>query len=190
MKTGHLLGCIALAAICAALVFIGLGKNDDAGPEKEAAQVSQTAAPSAAAASIQPSATEEAAAPTATPAEPVDAAAAPVYLDEGAFLEKERPLIALINKRMQYLYEDNFDEYIKLILEESPVYPQSDEGFPRFKVLTASVIGPISIQEQKKVFEAIVTVEETRNNGEIHTNTFVFLKDKSADVEWKIIDID
>ncbi|WP_169083788.1 hypothetical protein [Paenibacillus sp. PL91] len=48
----------------------------------------------------------------------------------------------------------------------------------------------ISIKEQRSLFEAVVQVEDAKNNGDAGRTMYVFQKGKENGAEWRIADVD
>ncbi|MNH32619.1 hypothetical protein D3C79_930760 [compost metagenome] len=60
----------------------------------------------------------------------------------------------------------------------------------RILISHIEVSAPIMIKEQRSLFEAVVTVMETREGNDENTTFFVFHKGKEADDQWLIADVD
>jgi len=94
----------------------------------------------------------------------------PSYLEEDGYEGDELAIVQIINARVKYLWEGNEEEYMKLILENSPL-----TGFPAYQIEKVELRSDISIQEQKYVFQAVVGSVEYRDNGEEYNNVYVLL---------------
>ncbi|WP_169083787.1 hypothetical protein [Paenibacillus sp. PL91] len=55
----------------------------------------------------------------APPPSPIIETLAPAYLDVSSFTEEERPLIELINLRIQYMHEGSWDKFLDLYTESA-----------------------------------------------------------------------
>ncbi|MEK3884910.1 hypothetical protein [Paenibacillus sp. PL2-23] len=117
---------------------------------------------------------------TSQPTEPIE----PSYIVE-EFQGEALEIVNLINLRVQYLWEDNESEYSKLIYEDSPL-----QSFPLYKITKLKLTSEINIQEHKNVYQAVVSVQEYRMDGDQHNKTYVLLKSKENNGVWKIQDID
>jgi hypothetical protein len=130
--------------------------------------------------------------PTPVPSSPNAEAESftPAYLDVPSFMEEERPLIKLINLRIKYMHESKRDEFLDLYTDSARKAREGSGSFNGFTITGIKVAGTISIKEQKSLFEAVVQVEETRNNGDAGSTMYVFQKGKSKGAEWRIADVD
>ncbi|MBT2284886.1 hypothetical protein J7E78_15190 [Paenibacillus polymyxa] len=111
----------------------------------------------------------------------------PVYLDETSYTGDQLEIVKLMNARMRYLYEKDEPAYMSLIDPESPIL-----GMGRYKVLKVTSMSDITIQEQRKLYQAVVMVNELNENDEEYSNTMVFWKKKEdgESAQWVIADID
>lgn len=114
----------------------------------------------------------------------------PAYLDSKLYSEAERPLIELINLRIQYMHEGNRDKLLELYTNFARKARESTGSFNGFTVTSIKVEGEITIKEQKTLFEAVAEVTEARDNGEGSRSLYVFQKGKEQDAEWRIADVD
>ncbi|WP_053372030.1 hypothetical protein [Paenibacillus sp. FJAT-27812] len=115
---------------------------------------------------------------------------APAYLDASSFTEEERPLIKLINLRITYMHESKWDEFLDLYTDSARKAREGSGSFNGFTITSINVVENISIREQKSLFEAVVQVEETRNNGDAGSTMYVFQKGKEKGAAWRIADVD
>ncbi|MGE6664193.1 hypothetical protein [Paenibacillus xylanexedens] len=76
---------------------------------------------------------------------------------------------------------------MSLIDPESPI-----SGMGRYKVLKVTSMSDITIQEQRKLYQAVVIVNELNENDEEYSNTMVFWKKKEDgdNAQWIFADID
>lgn len=111
----------------------------------------------------------------------------PVYLDETNYTGDELEIVKLMNARMRYLYERDEKGYMSLIDPESPV-----SGMAGSKVRKIISMDEIIIQEQKKLYQGVVTITELRENDEEASHIMVFWKKKEDgdSAQWVIADID
>lgn len=111
----------------------------------------------------------------------------PEYLDETNYTGDKLEIVKLMNARMRYLYEKDEKAYMSLIDPESPI-----SGMGRYKVLKVTTMSDITIQEQRKLYQALVIVNELNENDEEYSNTMVFWKKKEDghNAQWVIADID
>ncbi|ETT38097.1 hypothetical protein C161_08233 [Paenibacillus sp. FSL R5-192] len=111
----------------------------------------------------------------------------PEYLDETNYTGDKLEIVKLMNARMRYLYEEDEKRYMNLFDPKSPI-----SGMGRYKVLKVNPMSDITIQEQRKLFQAVVTVNELKENNEEYINTMVFWKKKEDgdNAQWVIADID
>lgn len=111
----------------------------------------------------------------------------PEYLDETSYTGDKLEIVKLMNARMRYLYEKNEAAYMSLIDPESPIL-----GMGRYKVLKVTSMSDITIQEQRKLYQAVVVINELNENDEEYSNTMVFWKKKEDgdSAQWVIADID
>jgi len=111
----------------------------------------------------------------------------PEYLDETNYTGDELEIVKLMNARMRYLYEKDEKAYMSLIDPKSPI-----SGMGRYKVLKVTSMSDITIQEQRKLYQAVVIVNELNENNEEYSNTMVFWKKKEDgdNAQWVIADID
>lgn len=109
----------------------------------------------------------------------------PLYLAEEEYQGDELEIIKLMNLRMKYLWEENESDYMALIDENSPL------GFsPKYKIKEIKLLRNIVVQEQKNIFQAVVSVNEARYDDQEYNYTYVFRKNKEEGSTWKIADID
>ncbi|WP_336760408.1 hypothetical protein [Paenibacillus sp. USHLN196] len=111
----------------------------------------------------------------------------PEYLDETNYTGDKLEIVKLMNARMRYLYEEDEKRYMNLFDPKSPI-----SGMGRYKVLKVTSMSNITIQEQRKLYQAVVTVNELKENDEEYSNTMVFWKKKADgdNAQWIIADID
>lgn len=111
----------------------------------------------------------------------------PVYLDETNYTGDELEIVKLMNARLRYIWEEDEKGYMSLIDPQSPI-----SGMKKFKVRKVTSMSDITIQEQKKLYQAVVTVTEINENDEEYSNTMVFWKKKEEgdSARWVIADID
>lgn len=111
----------------------------------------------------------------------------PEYLDETNYTGDKLEIVKLMNARMRYLYEEDEKRYMNLFDPKSPI-----SGMGRYKVLKVTSMSYITIQEQRKLYQAVVTVNELKENNEEYNNTMVFWKKKEDgdSAQWVIADID
>ncbi|OMF67918.1 hypothetical protein MKY66_08175 [Paenibacillus sp. FSL R5-0766] len=111
----------------------------------------------------------------------------PEYLDETNYTGDKLEIVKLMNARMRYLYEEDEKRYMNLFDPKSPI-----SSMGRYKVLKVTPMSDITIQEQRKLFQAVVTVNELKENNEEYNNTMVFWKKKEDGdkAQWVIADID
>ncbi|MDT9722738.1 hypothetical protein QVE09_27985 [Paenibacillus sp. ClWae2A] len=111
----------------------------------------------------------------------------PVYLDETNYTGDQLEIVKLMNARMRYLYEKDEKAYMSLIDPESPIL-----GMGRYTVLKVTSMSDITIEEQRKLYQAVVIVNELKENNEEYNNTMVFWKKKEDgdNAQWVIADID
>lgn len=111
----------------------------------------------------------------------------PEYLDETNYTGDKLEIVKLMNARMRYLYEEDEKRYMNLFDPKSPI-----SGMGRYKVLKITSMSDITIQEQRKLYQAVVTVNELKENNEEYSNTMVFWKKKEDgdSAQWVIADID
>ncbi|MEO2214495.1 hypothetical protein ABGV40_26865 [Paenibacillus amylolyticus] len=111
----------------------------------------------------------------------------PEYLDETNYIGDKLEIVKLMNARMRYLYEKDEKRYMNLFDPQSPM-----SGMGRYKVLKVTSMSDITIQEQRKLYQAVVTVNELKENNEEYNNTMVFWKKKEDGnpAQWVIADID
>ncbi|WP_419891655.1 hypothetical protein [Paenibacillus xylanexedens] len=111
----------------------------------------------------------------------------PEYLDETNYTGDNLEIVKLMNARMRYLYEKDEKAYMSLIDPESPI-----SGMGRYKVLKVTSMSDITIQEQRKLYQALVIVNELNENDEEYSNTMVFWKKKEDgdNAQWIFADID
>ncbi|WP_340401141.1 hypothetical protein [Paenibacillus sp. FSL H8-0079] len=111
----------------------------------------------------------------------------PVYLDETNYTGDELEIVKLMNARMRYLYERDEKGYMSLIDPESPV-----SGMAGSKVRKIISMDEIIIQEQKKLYQGVVTITELRENDEEASHIMVFWKKKEDgdNAQWIFADID
>lgn len=110
----------------------------------------------------------------------------PSYIEEDIFLDEQLEIVKKINSRVQYLWEDNKDEYMKLINENSPL-----QSYPSYKIEKIELRNDISIIEHNNAFQAIVSVTEKRlDDNEEYNPTYVFTRDKKDGADWTFLDID
>ncbi|MEK4361438.1 hypothetical protein MKX68_02860 [Paenibacillus sp. FSL M8-0212] len=111
----------------------------------------------------------------------------PEYLDETNYTGDKLEIVKLMNARMRYLYEEDEKAYMSLIDPKSPI-----SGMGRYKVLKVTSMSDITIQEQRKLYQAVVIVNELNENNEEYSNTMVFWKKKEDgdSAQWVIADID
>lgn len=109
----------------------------------------------------------------------------PLYLAEEDYQGDELEIIKLMNLRMKCLWEENESDYMALIDENSPL------GFsPKYKIKEIKLLRDIVVQEQKNIFQAVVSVNEDRYDDQEYNYTYVFRKNKEEGSTWKIADID
>lgn len=111
----------------------------------------------------------------------------PVYLDETNYSGDELEIVKLLNARMRYLYERDEKGYMNLFDPRAPI-----SGMGRYEVRKITSMSDITIQEQRKLYQGVVTITELRENDEEYNNTMVFWK-KKADgdsAQWIFADID
>ncbi|WP_145320063.1 hypothetical protein [Paenibacillus xylanexedens] len=111
----------------------------------------------------------------------------PEYLDETNYTGDKLEIVKLMNARMRYLYEKDEKAYMSLIDPESPV-----SGMAGSKVRKVISMGEIIIQEQKKLYQGVVTITELRENEEEASHIMVFWKKKADgdNAQWIFADID
>jgi len=111
----------------------------------------------------------------------------PVYLDETNYTGDELEIVKLMNARLRYIWEEDEKGYMSLIDPQSPI-----SGMKKFKVRKVTSMSDITIEEQKKLYQAVVTVTEINENDEEYSNTMVFWKKKEEgdSARWVIADID
>lgn len=109
----------------------------------------------------------------------------PLYLAEEDYQGDELEIIKLMNLRMKYLWEENESDYMALIDENSPL-----GFFPKYKIKEIKLLRNIVVQEQKNIFQAVVSVNEARYDDQEYNYTYVFRKNKEEGSTWKIADID
>ncbi|MCF7755793.1 hypothetical protein KQ941_15170 [Paenibacillus xylanexedens] len=111
----------------------------------------------------------------------------PEYLDETNYTRDKLEIVKLMNARMRYLYEEDEKRYMNLFDPKSTI-----SGMGRYKVLKVTSMSDITIQEQRKLYQAVVTVNELKENNEEYSNTMVFWKKKEDgdSAQWVIADID
>ncbi|WP_411736004.1 hypothetical protein [Paenibacillus sp. M2] len=111
----------------------------------------------------------------------------PEYLDETNYTGDQLEIVKLMNARMRYLYEKDEAAYMNLFDPKSPI-----SGMGRYKVLKVTSMSDITIQEQRKLYQAVVMINELNENGEEYSNTMVFWKKKEDgdSAQWIIADID
>lgn len=111
----------------------------------------------------------------------------PEYLDETNYNGDQLEIVKLMNARMRYLYEKDEAAYMSLIDPESPIL-----GMGRYKIRKVTSMSDITIQEQRKLYQAVVMVNELNENDEEYSNTMVFWKKKEDgdNTQWVIADID
>lgn len=111
----------------------------------------------------------------------------PEYLDETNYTGDKLEIVKLMNARIRYLYEKDEIAYMSLIDPESPI-----SGMGRYKVLKVTSMSDITIQEQRKLYQAVVIVNELNENDEEYSNTMVFWKKKEDgdNAQWIFADID
>ncbi|GAS80442.1 hypothetical protein [Paenibacillus amylolyticus] len=111
----------------------------------------------------------------------------PEYLDETSYNGDQLEIVKLMNARMRYLYEKDEVAYMSLVDPESPIL-----GMGRYTVLKVTSMSDITIQEQKKLYQAVVMINELNENDEEYSNTMVFWKKKEDgdSAQWVIADID
>ncbi|WP_339188821.1 hypothetical protein MKX33_02610 [Paenibacillus sp. FSL R5-0490] len=111
----------------------------------------------------------------------------PEYLDETKYTGDKLEIVKLMNARMRYLYEKDEKRYMNLFDPKSPI-----SGMGRYKVLKVTTMSDITIQEQRKLYQALVIVNELNENDEEYSNTMVFWKKKEDgdNAQWVIADID
>ncbi|MEO2260364.1 hypothetical protein ABGV43_26035 [Paenibacillus amylolyticus] len=111
----------------------------------------------------------------------------PEYLDETNYTGDKLEIVKLMNARLCYLYEEDEKRYMNLFDPQSPI-----SGMGGYKVLKVTSMSDITIQEQRKLYQAVVTVNELKENNEEYNNTMVFWKKKEDgdSAQWVIADID
>jgi hypothetical protein len=115
----------------------------------------------------------------------------PAYLDSSTFSEEEKPLIELINLRIKYMHEENWDGFLSLYTESVRKEREDSGSFTGFTITSIKVDQPISIKEQKSLFEAVVQVIAARDNEDGGSmSMYVFHKSKEKGAEWRIADVD
>ncbi|OMF28070.1 hypothetical protein BK133_18810 [Paenibacillus sp. FSL H8-0548] len=114
----------------------------------------------------------------------------PAYLDSASFSSEEQPLIALINLRIKAVHEGDWEQFVSLYTEFKRKEYEASGSFNGMTTTSIKVDGDISIKEQKSLFEAVVWVKESRNNGEGSAGMYVFHKGKQQGDEWRIADVD
>ncbi|MNP67370.1 hypothetical protein D3C76_1631950 [compost metagenome] len=92
-----------------------------------------------------------------------------------------------MNARLLYIWEEDEKGYMSLIDPQAPV-----SGMGRTKVRKAISMSDITIQEQKKLYQAVVRVTELKENDKEYNSTMVFWKKKEEgdSAQWIIADID
>ncbi|WP_054023486.1 hypothetical protein [Bacillus sp. FJAT-28004] len=115
----------------------------------------------------------------------------PAYLDSSQFSDEEKPLIELINFRIKYMHEENWDGFLSLYTESVRKERENSGSFTGFTITSIKVEQPISIKEQKSLFEAVVQVIAARDNEDGGSmSMYVFHKSKKKGAEWRIADVD
>ncbi|WP_458125923.1 hypothetical protein [Paenibacillus sp. Z3-2] len=111
----------------------------------------------------------------------------PEYLDETNYTGDKLEIVKLMNARMRYLHERDEKRYMNLFDPKSPI-----SGMGIYKVIKVTSMSNITIQEQRKLYQAVVTVNELKENDEEYSNTMVFWKKKEDGdaTQWVIADID
>lgn len=119
------------------------------------------------------------------PTEPHDIP--PVYIDEANYTGDELEIVKLMNARLHYIWEEDEKGYMSLIDPQAPV-----SGMGRTKVRKVISMSDITIQEQKKLYQAVVRVTELKENDKEYNSTMVFWKKKEEgdSAQWIIADID
>ncbi|WP_127539485.1 hypothetical protein [Paenibacillus illinoisensis] len=119
------------------------------------------------------------------PTEPHDIP--PVYIDEANYTGDELEIVKLMNARLHYIWEEDEKGYMSLIDPQSPVW-----GMTRTKVRKIVSMSDITIREQRKLYEGVVTVTELDENDKESSRTMVFWKKKEEgdSAQWIIADID
>lgn len=111
----------------------------------------------------------------------------PVYLDETNYTGDELEIVKLMNARLRYIWEEDEQGYMSLIDPQSPL-----SGIRKIKVRKVTSMSDITFQEQKKLYQAVVTVTELDENDVESSNIMVFWKKKEDGdlAQWVIADID
>ncbi|WP_339272668.1 hypothetical protein MKY59_17340 [Paenibacillus sp. FSL W8-0426] len=111
----------------------------------------------------------------------------PVYLDETKYTGDELEIVKLMNARLRYIWEEDEKGYMSLIDPQAPI-----SGMGKLKVRKVTSMSDITIQEQKKLYQAVVMVTELKENDEEYSNIMVFWKKKEEgdSARWVIADID
>lgn len=119
------------------------------------------------------------------PTEPHDIP--PVYIDEANYTGDELEIVKLMNARLHYIWEEDEKGDMSLIDPQAPV-----SGMGRTKVRKVISMSDITIQEQKKLYQAVVRVTELKENDKEYNSTMVFWKKKEEgdSAQWIIADID
>lgn len=172
-----LMGSLVIGAACQSVNKSGTGVNQ---PSQDIVEVTSNSTIDASPAET-PTPTPVATPQTSVSTKPLN----PSYLEESEYEGDELAIVQIINARVKYLWEGNEEEYLKLILENSPL-----TGFPAYQIEKVELRSDISIQEQKYVFQAVVGTVEYRDKGEDFSNMYVLLKNKEKGAVWKILDID
>lgn len=92
-----------------------------------------------------------------------------------------------MNARLHYIWEEDEKGYMSLIDPQAPV-----SGMGITKVRKVISMSDITIQEQKKLYQAVVRVTELKENDKEYNSTMVFWKKKEEgdSAQWIIADID
>ncbi|MGO4546549.1 hypothetical protein AB4Z29_17270 [Paenibacillus sp. 2TAB23] len=121
---------------------------------------------------------------------PTGGAYAPAYLDSVSYADDERPIIELINLRIGFMHDSNWDELMKLYTESAREARQGAGSFNGFTVTSIRIEGGISIKEQKSLFEATVHTMQSRDGGDPSSTFYVFHRGKEQGAVWRIADVD
>jgi len=107
------------------------------------------------------------------------------YLDEESYNSDEKAIIGLINSRIKFISEDDFESYMNLFVPDSPI-----NGMPKYKLRTVRLTGEIKIGKYSNYSLAVVPTEDVFEEYGVTNNQYVFIKMDGANEEWKIADID
>ncbi|MBB3110113.1 hypothetical protein FHS18_002180 [Paenibacillus phyllosphaerae] len=86
-----------------------------------------------------------------------------IFIDESKYSGDSLEIVKLINMRTRYINKENLSAYMNLLHPQSPLYHSYDtkpKELPYYKISKVELISSIKIAEQRRLFEAMVLVEE------------------------------